>query len=151
MVKEYWSNVNRVCQKRYYPTHTIGDIADELGISDTAVRNKVKALGLKRSKSFNPSAFVGRYTFKKYRRKWIMERPKKYRAKDLNGEWVTGWYVELHLPTYDTQIPDRITGYDTVPHLFNDEQGERSKGGYWHSIDISTLTQIEEQLEIAWK
>ena len=52
-----------------YPTHTLGDIADVLGISDTAVSNKGKELGLKRSKSFNPSAFVGRYTFKKYRRK----------------------------------------------------------------------------------
>lgn len=51
-----------------YPTHTIGDIADELGISDTAVSNKAKSLGLKRSKSFNPRAFIGRYTFKKYKK-----------------------------------------------------------------------------------
>lgn len=73
-----------------------------------------------------------------------MERPKKYKAKDLQGNWITGWYVEIHIPRFDNDIPDRVVGYDIVPSLFNDEKGERNKGSYWHTIDPSTLREINE-------
>jgi hypothetical protein len=50
-----------------------------------------------------------------------MEKPKKYKAKDMQGNWVAGWYAELHFPHYDNDIPAKVVGYDVVPHLFNDE------------------------------
>lgn len=71
--------------------------------------------------------------------------PKKYRAKDLNsGKWVNGWYVELHSPHYDTLINGKVIGYDIIPSIFNDSEGERCCGSYWHSIDCSTLEEIKE-------
>ncbi len=74
-----------------------------------------------------------------------MTTPKKYRAREMNsGKWVTGWYVELHSPHYDNDIPDRVVGYDIIPSIFNDEEGERSNGGYWHTIDRSTLEELKE-------
>ena len=51
-----------------YPDHTIGDIADELGISSPTVSAKARALGLKRSEDFNRKTFNGRYTFNKWRK-----------------------------------------------------------------------------------
>ena len=59
-----------------------------------------------------------------------MMQPKKYKAKDLKGEWVIGWYVEIHLT--ETDAHDKVTGYKTVPSIFNDEPGNRNNGGYWH-------------------
>jgi hypothetical protein len=74
-----------------------------------------------------------------------MEKPKKYKAKDLQGNWVEGWYAELHFPHYDNDIPAKVVGYDVVPHLFfNDEKGERSDGGWWCSINPNTLQEINE-------
>lgn len=75
-----------------------------------------------------------------------MERPKKYKAKDLQGKWVKGWYVELHAPHYDNDIPDRVVGYDIIPSIFTDEEGERGKGGYWHTINPTTLQEINETM-----
>lgn len=66
-------------------------------------------------------------------------RPKKYQAKDVQGNLVTGWYVELHQPHYDNDIPDRVVGFDIIPSLFNDEEGARNVGSYWHVIDPTTL------------
>lgn len=75
----------------------------------------------------------------------VMTTPKKYRAKEEgSGKWVTGWYVELHSPHYDNDIPDRVVGYDIIPSIFNDEEGERSNSGYWHTIDRSTLEELKE-------
>ena len=74
-------------------------------------------------------------------------KPKKYRAKTLNGEWVSGWYVELHIPRFDPDVPNFLTGFDVIPSLFNDEKGERSKGSYWNTIDQTTLQEVEEQLK----
>lgn len=71
-----------------------------------------------------------------------MKTPRKYRAKDVNGVWVTGWYVELHIPNFDTQLPYKVTGYDVLPSLFNDEDCEREKGGHWHTIQPNTLEEI---------
>jgi len=73
-----------------------------------------------------------------------MEKPKKYKAKDMQGNWVTGWYTELHFPHYDNDNPNKMVGYDVVPHLFNDEDGERSNGGWWCSINPDTLQEINE-------
>ena len=77
-----------------------------------------------------------------------MIKPKKYRAKDLQGNLVTGWYAELHIPHYDNDIPDRVVGFDIVPSLFNDEEGERSKGGYWHTIDATSLQEINQPTQL---
>lgn len=77
-----------------------------------------------------------------------MEKPKKYKAKDLQGNWVTGWYAELHFPHYDNDVHDRVVGYDVVPHLFNDEKGERSNGSYWYNIDPDTLQEINEPKQL---
>lgn len=75
-------------------------------------------------------------------------RPKKYKAKDLQGNWITGWYVELHLPHFDNDIPDRVVGYDILPSLFNDEEGERNKGVYWHTIDPNTMQEINDNMQL---
>lgn len=61
-------------------------------------------------------------------------------AMDMSGRVVTGWYVELHQPRLDGH--DKVTGYDIVPSIFNDE--ERSNGGYWHTIDADTLQEIPD-------
>jgi hypothetical protein len=76
-----------------------------------------------------------------------MVQPKKYRAKDLNGNTVTGWFAELHIPNFDNH-GNQIEGYEVVPSLFNDEQGERSKGGYWHTIVPDTLEEINEPIQL---
>lgn len=73
--------------------------------------------------------------------------PKRYRAKDLNGEWVTGWYVELHQSQTDEH--DSLLGYKTVPCLFNDEPGQRYKGSYWHEILPCTLQEIVEPKQLS--
>lgn len=33
-------------------------------------------------------------------------RPRRYKAKDLNGKWVTGWYAELHIAETDLNSED---------------------------------------------
>jgi len=73
-------------------------------------------------------------------------RPKRYKAKNLNGEWVTGWYVEVHIS--ETDEHDRLIGHKTVPSLFNDEPGERYKGSYWHTIQPETLQEIKEPKQL---
>lgn len=73
--------------------------------------------------------------------------PKKYKAKDLNGEWVTGWYVEHHLTETDSH--DKVTGYKIVPCIFNDEPGNRSNGGYWHEIQPDTLQELVEPKQLS--
>ncbi len=78
-----------------------------------------------------------------------MLQPKKYKAKDINGEWVIGWYVELHMPHYDNDIPDRVVGFDVIPSIFNDESGERGNGSYWHTIKPNTLQEINEPKQLS--
>lgn len=75
-------------------------------------------------------------------------RPKKYKALDDKGNLVTGWYVELHVPHFDNDIPDRVIGYDIIPSLFNDEEGERNKGNYWHTIEPKTLQEINDNMQL---
>ena len=72
-------------------------------------------------------------------------KPKRYTAIDDKGKRVVGWYAEIHIPHYDNDIPDRVVGYDIIPSIFNDDEGERGKGGYWHTIDPATLQEAEEQ------
>lgn len=75
-------------------------------------------------------------------------KPKRYKAKDKNGAWVVGWYVELHLPRYDDKIPERVIGYNVIPSLFNDEEGVRSKGCYWHTIDPNTMQEVNDDTQL---
>lgn len=68
--------------------------------------------------------------------------PIRFRGKDAKtGEWLYGYYVEQHLPEYDTDQPDRITGYTNLPMLFNDEPGQRD-GCYWHEVVYNTVGQF---------
>ena len=68
-------------------------------------------------------------------------KPKQYKAKDLNGEWVHGWYVMLHEPIFDNHC--MLVGWKDTPSLFNDDPGIRHKGTYWHTIDPETLEEYE--------
>ncbi len=72
-------------------------------------------------------------------------KPKQYKARDLKGNIVHGWYVEQHLPHFDNDLPYKVVGYDIVPSIFNDED---SNDTYWHSIDITTLEEVNEQLTL---
>lgn len=66
----------------------------------------------------------------------------KFRGQDAKtGEWLYGYYVEQHLPEYDADQPDRITGYTHLPMLFNDEPGQRD-GCYWHEVKYNTVGQF---------
>ena len=76
-----------------------------------------------------------------------MIEPQKYRAKDLSGNWVTGWYALLHIPNFNGE-GHKVDGYELVPSLFNDEPGERGDGGYWRTIDPDTLEPISVQLKL---
>lgn len=76
-----------------------------------------------------------------------MIQPKKYKAKDVNGDWVTGWYAELHIA--ETDAHDNVTGHKVVPSLFNDEPGKRGNGGYWHTIQPETLREINEPKQLS--
>lgn len=62
----------------------------------------------------------------------------KARGKDIKtGEWVSGYFAVLHIARKNNH--DELLGYDESPHIFNDEPGQRGKGGYWHTIDEATL------------
>ena len=64
----------------------------------------------------------------------------KFRGKDAKtGEWVYGYYATLHVARKDNH--DALLGYDEIPSIFNDEPGERSKGGYWHTVKPETVGQ----------
>lgn len=66
----------------------------------------------------------------------------KFRGKhSLTGEWCYGFYCEQHMPDYDNDIPDRITGYTTLPVLFNDGEGKRG-GCYWTEVKQYTVGQF---------
>lgn len=72
-----------------------------------------------------------------------MIHPKKYRAKDLKGKMVEGWFVVVHIPHFDRDR-HQIDGFDEVPSLFNDEPGVRNKGGFWHKINPETLEEVND-------
>ena len=66
----------------------------------------------------------------------------KFRGKHTStGEWCYGFYCEQHMPDYDNDIPDRVTGYTTLTVLFNDEPGERS-GCFWTEVKRETVGQF---------
>ena len=65
----------------------------------------------------------------------------KFRGKDArSGEWVYGGFVTLHIARKNNH--DELLGYDEVPSIFNDEPGQRQKGGYWHSVIPETVGQL---------
>lgn len=75
------------------------------------------------------------------------QMPCKFRAKQLkDGKWIVGWFVMHHIPITDRH--DNLKGYEEVPMLFNDDEGERNKGGYWHTIDQTTLEQVPQEQKI---
>lgn len=63
--------------------------------------------------------------------------PSQMRAKDLKtGEWVHGWYVQLHEAIFDEK--NEFTGKFEVHHaIFNDIKDRQ--GGYWTDIEPRTL------------
>jgi len=75
-----------------------------------------------------------------------MIHPKKYRAKDLKGKMVEGWFAVVHIPHFDRD-GHQIDGFDEVPSLFNNEPGVRNEGGYWHSIKPETLEEVNDEKE----
>lgn len=77
------------------------------------------------------------------------QRCPRFSARDLQGSLVTGWYVELHKPVYDPCDPVKVIGYDTLPCLFNDEEGERSKGSYWHEITLGSLRKVNKPIQLS--
>lgn len=69
-----------------------------------------------------------------------MRREIRFRGKDIKtGEWIEGFYAPLHIAMTDNH--DEVTGFKEIPSIFNDEPGERSKGGYWHTVDPNTVGQ----------
>lgn len=69
-----------------------------------------------------------------------MRREIRFRGKDIKtGEWIEGFYAPLHIAMTDNH--DKVTGFKEIPSIFNDESGERSKGGYWHTVDPNTVGQ----------
>lgn len=65
----------------------------------------------------------------------------KFRGKDaMTGVWVYGYYAVLRIARKGNH--DTLPGYDEVPSIFNDESGERSKGGWWYEIDPDTRGQF---------
>ena len=65
----------------------------------------------------------------------------KFRGKDAKtGEWRYGFYAVLHIP--ETNNHAELLGYKEVPSIFNDEQGERGKGGCWHEVRHDTVGQF---------
>lgn len=69
-----------------------------------------------------------------------MRREIRFRGKDIKtGEWIEGFYAPLHIAMTDNH--DKVTGFKEIPSIFNDEPGERSKGGYWHTVDPNTVGQ----------
>ena len=66
----------------------------------------------------------------------------RFRGKDAKtGEWIYGYYAEHHMPEYDNDLPDRITGYTHLPVLFNDEPGHRDSC-YWREVVYDTIGQF---------
>ena len=74
-----------------------------------------------------------------------MEKPSRYKAKDIHGDWVVGWYVELHMARTDKH--DNVIGFDVIPSIYNDEPGCR-KGCHWHTIKADTLQRVSEPITI---
>lgn len=73
--------------------------------------------------------------------------PPIYQALDKKGNLVTGYFVMLHMEITD-KSGHIVLGYEAKPHLFNDSGGHRDFGGYWHEINIDTLTPINQQLKL---
>jgi hypothetical protein len=68
----------------------------------------------------------------------------RFRGKSIkDGEWVEGYFAVLHIPV--EEIIDGVlkrTGYKEVPSIFNDEPGNREKGGYWHDVMPATVNEF---------
>ena len=65
----------------------------------------------------------------------------RFRGKDIKtGKWVYGYYSELHLPEFDNDKPELVTGYTNLPVIFNDEQGHRD-ACFWTNVEYDTVGQ----------
>lgn len=72
-----------------------------------------------------------------------MTRNIRFRGKDVKtGEWCYGYYVQQHMPDFDNDIPNRVTGYTTLSMLFNDNPDEGRDGSYWTEVDPKTVGQF---------
>lgn len=66
----------------------------------------------------------------------------RFRGKDLKtGEWRYGYYAVHHIPKFD-DYGKRYVGYEIRHGIFNDEEGARTKGGYWKTVDENTVGQF---------
>ena len=73
-----------------------------------------------------------------------MNTPKMYKAKDLMGNVVTGYFVMLHMPNF-AEHGEYVSGYTEKPHLFDDGGCDRTDSSFWHEIDISTLEPVAQK------
>ena len=65
----------------------------------------------------------------------------RFRGKDIKtGMWVYGYYCEHHLPEYDNDNPELVTGYTNLSVIFNDEQGHRD-ACFWTNVEYDTVGQ----------
>lgn len=74
----------------------------------------------------------------------------RFRGKESEtGKWIEGYYAVHHIEELDAH--DKVLGYKEVHCIFNDEPGNRSKGGYWHNINPKTLCQFTGSYDMAGK
>lgn len=74
----------------------------------------------------------------------------RFRGKSVySGEWVEGHYAILHIPEKDNH--DNVVGYKEYHCIFNDELKNRSKGGYWHTVNPATIGQFTGSYDMAGK
>lgn len=77
----------------------------------------------------------------------------RFRGKSVkDGNWVEGYFAVLHIP--EEEVIDGVlkrTGYKEVHSIFNDEPGNRDKGGFWHDVLSATIGQFTGFYDIAGK
>ena len=71
----------------------------------------------------------------------MIKKPRQFKAKNLKGKEVHGWFVMLHDPIFDDHC--KVIGFKDIPALYNDEPAWRGNC-FWQHIDIDTLEVYEE-------
>ena len=60
MTKIVWTDDMLEYLRKHFPTEPAGDIAEALGVSDTTIRLKARALGIEKSKDFKATDYMYR-------------------------------------------------------------------------------------------
>lgn len=72
--------------------------------------------------------------------------PSRYKAQDIQGKVVEGYFVMLNVPIFGDH--GDVIAFRQVPHIFNDSPGVREKGCYWHEIRFDTLREIKSVVQL---